>query len=100
VLLPTHCSAKVNEEECQLIPSYVVSIKSEEGEYMLAAVCNDHKEGLEARLVSMQNERKVPQGRILFQPIKAVVTECVRALNDDYIDLELKRGGKSDRNII
>jgi hypothetical protein len=99
MLLPEHCSAKVDGEECQLAPLYVVSVRSHEGEYMLAVVCNDHKGGIEARLVAMQKENRIPQGRIHFQLVKAVVTDCVMGINEDYIELELKRGVESDRKI-
>jgi hypothetical protein len=95
--LPEHCSAKVDGQECQLAPSYVVSVKSHEGEYMLAVVCEDHKNGLETRLVAMQKESKVPQGKIRFQLVKAVVTDCVMGLNEDFVELELKRNVESDR---
>src|ERR687888_445369 len=96
MLLPEHCSAKIDGQECQLAPSYVVSVKSHEGEYMLAVVCDDHKTGLEARLIAMQKEGKVPQGGIRFQPVKAVVTDCVMGMNEDYVELEFKRGVESD----
>lgn len=86
VLLPEHCSAKVEGEECQLAPSYVVSVKSHEGEYMLAVVCNDHKDALEARLVTMQEAKKIPQGGIHFQPVKAVITDCVTGIDEDYVE--------------
>jgi hypothetical protein len=100
VLLPEHCSAKVDGQECQLAPSYIVSVKSNEGdEYMLAVVCENHKGGIEARLLAMQKESKVPQGKIHFQPVKAVVTDCVMGMNEDYIELELKRGVESDRKL-
>ena len=99
MLLPKHCSAKVDGEECKLAPSHVVSVKSQEGEYMLAVVCDDHKGGLEARLIAMQNEGKVPHGKIHFQPVKTVVTECITGMNEDFIELELKRGAESDRKI-
>lgn len=78
---------------------HVVSVKSQEGEYMLAVVCDDHKSGLEARLIAMQKENKIPQGRIHFQSVKAVVTDCVIGMNEDYIELELRRGVESDGNI-
>ena len=99
VLLPEHCSAKVDGVECQLAPEYVVSVKSHEGEYMLAVVCRDHRNGIEARLLAMQKESKVPQGKIHFQQVKAVVTDCVTGINEDYIELELKRGVESDRKL-
>lgn len=85
--------------ECQLVPSYVVSVKSHEGEYMLAVVCDDHKGGIETRLVAMQDDNKIPQGKIHLQPIKTVVTDCVMGINDDYVELELKRDVESDRRI-
>jgi hypothetical protein len=91
VLLPEHCSAKVKGEECRLAPSYVISVKSHEGEYMLAVVCDDHKSGLKARLVAMQEANKIPHGSIHFQPVKTVVTDCVIAMNEDYIELDEKR---------
>jgi len=99
VLLPDHCSAKVDGVECQLAPEYVVSVKSHEGEYMLAVVCRDHRNGIEARLLAMQKESKVPQGKIHFQPVKAVVTDCVTGISEDYIELELKKGVESDRRL-
>ena len=90
MLLPPHCSAKVEGEECKLAPSYIISVKSHEGEYMLAVVCDDHKSMLEPRLVAMQEANKIPQGRIYFQPVKAVVTDCVIGINEDYVELKSK----------
>jgi hypothetical protein len=90
MLLPEHCSAKVEGEECKLAPSYIISVKSHDGEYMVAMVCDDHKSVLEPRLVSMQEANKIPQGSIHFQPVKAVVTDCVTSINEDYIELKLK----------
>ena len=90
VLLPLHCSARVEGEECKLAPSYIISVKSHEGEYMLAVVCDDHKNVLEPRLVAMQEANKIPQGSIHFQPVKAVVTDCVTGIHEDYIELNSK----------
>jgi hypothetical protein len=99
MLLPDHCSAKIDGEECLLTPTYIISVKSDESEYMLAVVCDDHKCIIEARLIALQKESKVPQGRLHFQLIKTVVTECVMGINEDYIELESKRGVESDRSI-
>ena len=57
---------------------------------MLAVVCDDHKNVLESRLVAMQEAKKIPQGSIHFQPVKAVVTDCVTSINEDYIELKSK----------
>lgn len=93
VLLPEHCSAKVEGEECQLPPSYVISVKSQDAEYMLAVVCDDHKSALEGRLAAMQEADKIPKGTLHFQRVKAVVTDCITGINEDYIELNEKRQG-------
>ena len=87
MILPEQCSAKLEGKKCQLNPSYVISVKSHEGEYMLAVVCEDHKSAIEARLISMQDAKKIPRGRIYFDPIKAVVTDCAMRYNEEYIEL-------------
>ncbi len=91
MLLPEHCSAKVEGEECQLPPSYVISVKSLEAEYMLAVVCDEHKNAVERRLISMQEANKLPQGTIHFQQVKLVVTDCLTGINEDLIEFNGKR---------
>ncbi len=91
VLLPEHCSAKVEGEECQLPPSYVISVKSQDGEYMLAVVCDDHKSAFVERLAAMQEANKIPHGTIHFQQIKAVVTDCITHINENYLEPDGKR---------
>jgi hypothetical protein len=66
---------------------------------MIAAVCEDHRAILEGKLAAMQKAGKVRQGRINFQPVKMVVTDCVMGMDDDYIDIELKRGLESNRKL-
>jgi hypothetical protein len=97
MLLPEHCSIKVEGRECLLAPSFVISVSSQEGEYMLAVVCDDHRTVLEEHLVAMQKAKRIPPGKIVFQPVKMVATDCIMGMNDDYVDLELKRGIESDR---
>jgi hypothetical protein len=91
MLMPRHCSARVGGEQCGLAPSYVVSVKSGATEYMIAVVCEDHRSALEGRLLKMQAANKIPRGTIHFEPVKPVVTDCVIALNEDYIELNEKR---------
>lgn len=99
MLLPEHCSIKIDGHECQLAPSYVVSVSSHDGEYMLAVVCEDHKSALEERLIMMQEANTIPQGKIKFEQVKTIFTDCIVGMDDDYVDVELKRGTESDRKI-
>jgi hypothetical protein len=57
---------------------------------MLAVVCEDHRSALEVRLATMQEANKIPRGMIHFEPIKAVVTDCVIPSNEDYVELNEK----------
>ncbi|HEX2014343.1 MAG TPA: hypothetical protein VLA68_03865 [Nitrososphaera sp.] len=100
MILPEHCSLKTEGKECPLAPSYVVSVVSDDGEYMLAVVCDDHRSVVEQRLRELQDNEKIRKGRIKFESIMTVVTDCIVGLNDDYVDLELKRGVESDRKIV
>jgi hypothetical protein len=88
MLLPEHCSLRINGDICQLPPSYIVSVNSQSGEYMIAVVCNSHIKKLENRLHVMQLEGSIPEGNIKFQPLKMVTTNCIKGIDDDYIEIE------------
>src|SRR5262245_59941227 len=100
MLLPETCSIKVDGQGCKLAPSFVVSVATVEGEYMLAVVCDDHRDILGNRLEMMQTEGKVPPGKIIFESVKTVVTDCVVGMNEDFVDVELTRGSDSDRKMV
>jgi hypothetical protein len=38
----------------------------------------------------MQKANKLPQGRVHFQPVKAVVTNCITRIDEDHIGLNDK----------
>lgn len=88
VLLPEHCSLRINGDICLLPPSYILSINSQSEEYMIAVVCNNHMKEVENRLQVMQLEGSIPQGNIKFQPLMMVTTNCVKDIDEDYIEIE------------
>jgi hypothetical protein len=91
MLLPKSCSFKINDNGCQIPPSYVVSIKAKKEEYMIGVVCNDHMEEIEQRFKSLQLLAKLPGGNINFEPIKVVSTDCIKGGYNDYVEVELQR---------
>ncbi|HKX81971.1 MAG TPA: hypothetical protein VJL54_06910 [Nitrososphaera sp.] len=99
MLLPETCSIKVDGKGCGLAPAFVVSVAAGEGEYMLAVVCDEHREILGSKLEVMQAEGKIPLGKIKFESVKTVVTDCVVGMNEDFVDVELTRGLNSDRKL-
>ena len=80
MLLPETCSIKIDGRGCELPPSYVVSIEAKEGEYMIAVVCDDHKDGMEHRLGAMQQAGKVPAGKEIYE-----CTSCMTKWSIDQL---------------
>ena len=65
----------------------MISIKSNDGEYMVGVTCDGHKNAFTEKLVSLQKEGKVPQGTVIFTGLKPVGTNCIRIDPNDLIEL-------------
>jgi hypothetical protein len=76
-MVPERCSISIKGRACTLPPSRIVSIISGDEEYMIGLVCSDHVLLMKTKALSMQNSGKLGMGKIKFQKIKAVMTECV-----------------------
>jgi hypothetical protein len=63
-------------------PLHIVSILSENEEYMIGLVCSDHILLMKSKTLSMQKSGKIDNGRIRFQKIKPVMTDCVLDQNN------------------
>jgi len=85
MVLPKTCSFRDKDVDCPLPPSYIVSVGDNSEEYMIAVVCQDHRDQMEMRLKAMQSARKIPQGNVKFQDIKLVVTDCIRDTEDNSL---------------
>ncbi len=77
VTLPRKCSFIDKHLDCPLPPSYIISVTDDEEEYMIAVVCQDHKDQMEKWLKELQSLRKIPQGMAKFQEIDLIVTNCI-----------------------
>lgn len=69
---------------CNMPPSHIVSILSDNEEYMIGLVCSAHISLMEFKTTAMQNSGEMNKGKIRFQKIKPVMTDCV--LNQNNID--------------
>lgn len=83
-MVPERCSIMTKGQICTLAPSHIVSILSENEEYMIGLVCSDHILLMKSKTISMQKSGKIDNGRIKFQKIKPVVTDCL--LNQNNMD--------------
>ena len=68
-------------------PEFVISVKSDDGEYMVGVTCDGHKMAFMTKLESLQKEGKVPKGTINFAGLKPVGTSCIKVDPNDLIQL-------------
>jgi hypothetical protein len=81
--LPHRCSYIDNGSDCQLSPSYIVSVETDNGEYMIAVVCQDHRDEMSIRLKALQHKNTIPKGKTRFQEMTMIGTDCVRGPDDE-----------------
>ncbi len=86
-MFPDRCSVVEEEKRCVNPPEFVISVVAENGEYMVGVTCNKHKNAVSGKLENLQNEGKIPKGKINFSGLKPVGTDCVKADADDLIQL-------------
>ncbi|HXG73743.1 MAG TPA: hypothetical protein VNK44_02835 [Candidatus Nitrosotenuis sp.] len=86
-MLPDRCSVKQDGKQCVNPPEFVISVRADSDEYMVGVTCETHKNTLSEKLSLLQKEGKVPNGKINFERLKAVGTDCVKANPDDLIQL-------------
>ncbi|MDX1533543.1 MAG: hypothetical protein R3230_05000 [Nitrosopumilaceae archaeon] len=86
-MLPDRCSVRHEGKPCVNPPEFVISVVSTDGEYMVGVTCNKHKEAVSGKLVILQSEGKIPKGKINFSGLKPVGTDCIKADENDLIQL-------------
>ena len=87
-MLPDKCSVKESEKQCVNPPEYVISIIVDTDEYMVGVTCQKHKQAVSEKVKILQNEGKIPNGKINFSTLKAVGTDCINAKPEDFIQID------------
>lgn len=86
-MLPEQCSIREGGRDCNMPPQFVISVKSEDGEYMVGVTCKNHKKIFVEKLESLQVEGKVRSGSIHFTELSPVGTSCIKMDPNDLIQL-------------
>ena len=86
-MLPNYCSVKEKGKNCVNPPEFIISVGTGNDEYMVGVTCQRHKDTISQKLNTLQNENKIPKGKVKFTSIKAVGTECIRSDPDKLIQL-------------
>lgn len=88
--LPTKCSFSYRNTQCNLPPSYVLSIISNE-ENLVGVSCIDHLELIKCKIEKLQTKKSLPNGKLKIENIKLVSTNCIKGSKEDYEDIYLQR---------
>ena len=56
-------------KQCINPPEFIVSIIDGKDEYMVGVTCSKHKEIVSGKIVILQNEGKIHEGKISFAPV-------------------------------
>jgi hypothetical protein len=76
-LIPSYCTVKDNGKDCVNPPVYIISIQSEEGEYLIGVVCSMHRDVIDSLIRKKQDDSLIPNGIIKFEELKYVGTDCI-----------------------
>lgn len=76
-LIPTYCTIKDNGRDCVDPPVYIISIQSDEGEYLLGVVCSKHRDVIDSLIRRKQDANLIPTGTIKFEELRYVGTDCI-----------------------
>ena len=87
-MLPDRCSVKQSGKDCVNPPEYVIEIVHGDDSYMVGITCEKHKGTVSSKIAELQMNDKVPQGKLQFEKLKSVGTDCVRPDVDEFIQLD------------
>jgi len=87
-MLPERCSVKQNNKDCANPPEYVIEVVHDKDTYMVGITCETHKDVVSTKILELQTNNKIPKGKLQFEKLKAVGTDCVRIDADELIQLD------------
>lgn len=84
-MLPDRCSIRQGGRACPSPPEFVVSVAAAGGEYMVGVACGRHRAAVAGRVAAMQARGDVPGGKVGFEALRPVGTDCVRSDPDGLL---------------
>jgi hypothetical protein len=90
LILPKKCSFFTDALQCDIPPSYLLSVIENE-EYLIGVSCLDHLESIKSKIKKLQKIKSIPDGRLKIDNIKMVSTNCIKGSPEDYEDVYSQR---------
>ena len=64
---------------------------TENNKFMVGLSCSEHKQKLVEKFRILQIEKQLPEGKVIFIPIKKIHTNCVVGNQEDIDEIQSKR---------
>ena len=74
-MLPDKYSIREGNKDCVNPPEYLITVVSNNDEFMLGLTCEKHKVSVSSKIGTLQNDGKIPKGTIKFENLKSVQTD-------------------------
>ena len=88
IMLPERCSVKQNKKDCVNPPEYVIEVVHDDGTYKVGITCEMHRKIVSGKIIELQTKGKIPKGKLQFEKLKSVGTDCVRIDPEELIQLD------------
>jgi len=88
IMLPERCSVKQDKKDCVNPPEYVIEVIHDDDTYMVGITCAAHKDIVSTKIFELQTIGKIPEGKLQFEKLKSVGTDCVRIDPDELIQID------------
>ena len=88
--LPKKCSFFNHNTQCDVPPSYILSVIENE-EYLIGVSCLEHLEAIKSKIKKLQQTKSNPNERLKIDNIKMVSTNCIKGSPEDYEEVYSKR---------
>ena len=88
--LPRKCSFSKLDTQCDIPPSYILSVIEKE-EYLVGMSCMEHLEPIKYKIKKLQQNHSIPNGKLKIENIKMVSTNCIKGSQEDYEDVYSQR---------
>ena len=86
-MLPDRCTVKKDGKRCPNPPEFIISVLVDTDEYMIGVTCRLHKKDVSEKIKPLQQKGKIPNGKINFESLRTIGTDCIKGDADDLIQI-------------
>ena len=94
-MLPDRCAVGEGGKRCPNPPEFVVSVTVGSDEYMIGVTCGTHRQAVSEKAILLQRRGHIPEGRLVFERLRPVGTDCVKGDPDALVGIRPLSGSEA-----